>query len=173
MLSILTCYKKEIFWYFKQTGAGIDGADYYSIYRPIVVYCDANGNALEELLLSYKSGTRICHPKPPQYSSEQGDNFNHKIEWDSYHDELPFDYYPRGRIEVHNSQIKIFASPMIVDSEEYRKTVCRAFKYRPDRKDITWIVDRTYYGYVSEEWKGRNDLIDLGEFRWWLDDEYL
>ena len=173
MFTISTSYKKGIFWCFKQTGGGVfDEEDYYGVYRPIVVYCDANGNALEELLFSDKPGARVIHPAPPQYSSKHGDNFNHKLEWGKYGDKLPFNYYPRGRIEVKNGRIKIFASSTIVASEEYKEAVCRAFHYRPDRKDITWIADDSeHYSYVTEEWQGENNLVDAAGLRWWFDEE--
>ena len=155
MFSVSSCYKKGIFWCFKQIGGQLGEEDYYIVYRPIVVYCDEKGNALEELLVSDKYGTHVINPEVPQYSSKHGDNFNHKREWARYGDKLPYNYYPRGRIEVKNGRIKIFASSVIVGSEEYKEAVCRAFYYNPDRKDIIWIADDSErYSYVSEEWQG-------------------
>ena len=69
MFSVSSCYKKGIFWCFKQIGWQLGEEDYYIVYRPIVVYCDEKGNALEELLVSDKYGTHVINPEVPQYSS--------------------------------------------------------------------------------------------------------
>ena len=109
----------------------------------VSVVCDKNGDSQETV----------------QFSSKSGDSFNHRLEWERLDRKITggqsFNYYPRGRIEVKNGRIKIFASSVIVGSEEYKEAVCRAFYYNPDRKDIIWIADDSeHYSYVSEEWQG-------------------
>lgn len=54
-------------------------------------------------------------------SSTGSDNYNHKKVWsclsnDDTHGK-PFDYYPRGRVEIHNGVAKIFHSPHIPQEE--------------------------------------------------------
>lgn len=65
----------------------------------VTVKCDPNGVALE----------------PVEYSSKSGENFNHKAEWDkldrSVTQGLPYNYYPRGRVEIRNAKATVFYSP--------------------------------------------------------------
>lgn len=160
MWSISNCYKKGIFWCYRKSGWS--GETQYCVYNKIIVYCDADGNALEELYYSDKFESRIIRPKAPAYSSKSGENFNHKIEWekiiccteeDKHNLKLPFNYYPRGRIEVKRGKVKIFAGSAVVSNDNYREAICQAFFYKCNRKDITWIADdSSHYSYVSEEY---------------------
>lgn len=158
MWNNVNSYKKGIFWCCKQPVS--TGEMHYIIYYPILVYCDDKGNALEEIEIIYSSGNRIKQLPTPQYSSKKGDNFNHKIEWErhTYHKDSyptnkhPFNYYPRGRIEIHNGKIKIFASPIIVATPGYREAVCAYYQLNEYRNDITWIADNSaHYQYETEE----------------------
>ena len=67
----------------------------------IKVSCDENGNALENA----------------NYSSKSGENFNHKTEWSKLHKDVtkknPYNYYPRGRIEIKNGKATIFFNPVL------------------------------------------------------------
>lgn len=49
------------------------------------------------------------------YGSKSGDNFNHKIEWEkldrSITMELPFNHYPRGRVEIKKGKSTIYLTP--------------------------------------------------------------
>lgn len=59
-------------------------------------------------------GTSI---EPVTYSSKSGNNFNHKSEWacldKSVTGGYPFNYYPRGRVEIKNRKAVIFLNPDI------------------------------------------------------------
>lgn len=50
-----------------------------------------------------------------RYSSKSGDNFNHKIEWQrqdrTVTNGLPYNYYPRGRVEIKNAKAVIYINP--------------------------------------------------------------
>lgn len=65
------------------------------------VACDENGNALEKV----------------NYSSKSGDNFNHKTEWSKLHKSItnnkPYNYYPRGRVEITKGKATIFFNPVL------------------------------------------------------------
>lgn len=67
----------------------------------VSVACDKNGNAKESV----------------QFSSKSGSNFNHKLEWKRLERSVtagcPFNYYPRGRVEVKNGRATIFLNPII------------------------------------------------------------
>lgn len=67
----------------------------------IKVACDENGKALQ----------------PINYSSKSGENFNHKAEWSrlpkSVTNGHPYNYYPRGRVEIKNGKATIFFHPVL------------------------------------------------------------
>lgn len=63
--------------------------------------CDKNGNLKESV----------------QLSSEFGDKFNHKHEWKQLSRKVtrgyPYNYYPRGRVEIKNGKATVFLNPTI------------------------------------------------------------
>ncbi len=50
-------------------------------------------------------------------NSKKGDNYNHRLTWQLLPKELthnkPYNYYPRGRVEIKNNTAKIFISPLL------------------------------------------------------------
>ena len=66
------------------------------------VACDRNGIALETV----------------EYSSKSGDNFNHKVEWEKFPRSItsgyPYNYYPRGRVEIKKNKAKIYLNPILI-----------------------------------------------------------
>ena len=50
-------------------------------------------------------------------NSKKGDNYNHKKTWEQLSkketNNKPFDYYPRGRVEIKNGKAIIYANPNI------------------------------------------------------------
>lgn len=68
------------------------------------VACDESGVTLEET----------------EYSSKSGDNFNHKAEWaklpKSETGGHPYNYYPRGRVEIQKKKVTIYLTP-VLDTE--------------------------------------------------------
>lgn len=67
----------------------------------ISVECDGDGNPKAQAI----------------FSSKSGENFNHKAEWEylnrSITEGRPFNYYPRGRVEIRNGKATIFLNPNI------------------------------------------------------------
>ena len=65
------------------------------------VICDENGNALEAV----------------EYSSKSGDNFNHKAEWARFPRSItnkhPYNYYPRGRVEIKKNKATVYVNPVL------------------------------------------------------------
>lgn len=63
---------------------------------------DEDGNVLE---------------KSDELTSKKGDNFNHKKSWEKLDKwrtrNKPFDYYPRGRVEIRHGKAIIYANPNI------------------------------------------------------------
>ena len=66
------------------------------------VLCDADGVPTESFV---------------DFSAKSGDNFNHKAEWEklsrSVTDGHPFDWFPRGRVEIKRGRAVIYAHPAL------------------------------------------------------------
>lgn len=79
-------------------------------------------------------------------SSTGGDNYNHKRLWStldkSLTDGKPFNYYPRGRVEISNGIVKVFYSPYL-DSNDLRDWVEDVFNLTKSNgiKKIKMIPD--------------------------------
>ena len=108
--------KKGIFWVVR----GDDNTKLISV----SVRCDKDGNLLEDVPMSSKSGK----------------NFNHKQEWSLLdileHRETkgkPFDYYPRGRVEVKSGKVTVFLNPDI-DTESVIGLVKKQFELGDDQE---------------------------------------
>ena len=60
-------------------------------------------------------------------SSKGTDNYNHKNVWNSLLNKItkgkPFDYYPRGRVEISNGKATIYHSPHIPQDELRRQLI--------------------------------------------------
>ncbi len=86
--------KKGIFWY---ANFGEECPELITV----SVACDKNGNSKE----------------PVQFSSKSGDNFNHRLEWEKLDRTVtagqPFNYYPRGRVEIKNGKAIVFLNPIL------------------------------------------------------------
>lgn len=67
--------------------------------------CDNNGTAL----------LPVC------YTSKSGSNFNHKIEWEKLDRSITcghaYNYYPRGRVEIKNGKVTIYANPVLLKED--------------------------------------------------------
>ena len=69
------------------------------------------------------------------FSSKSGKNFNHKKEWSKLDKKVtegyPYNYYPRGRVEIKNGKINIF-----LNTEINRDDVLDAILTTFDLKDV-------------------------------------
>ena len=97
-----TAIYKGVFW-------RIDGA---LVCRK--VRCDENGAPLEHV----------------EFTAKSGENFNHKAEWEklprSVTDGKPYNYYPRGRVEVKRSKATVYLNPQL-NREDVRAQIKREF----------------------------------------------
>ena len=54
-------------------------------------------------------------------NSRKGNNYNHRITWENLEREVtdgkPYNYYPRGRVEIRNRKVTIYAHPDICTRE--------------------------------------------------------
>ncbi len=65
------------------------------------------------------------------FSAKSGENFNHKAEWSKLDKRItrgkPFNYYPRGRVEIKNGKATIFLNPDL-HSEPVIRQIFDAFE---------------------------------------------
>ncbi|NEX01673.1 hypothetical protein SAMN04487829_1278 [Pseudobutyrivibrio sp. NOR37] len=125
--------KKGIFWW------NIVYIDDWSFIRliPVMVECDINGNPIEDVV----------------FSSKSGENFNHKIEWKKQKDsnKYQYNYFPRGRVEIKNGKVRIFANPIVFEDNESKELIIKIFELHDVADKINWISDNSsHYQYVQE-----------------------
>ena len=107
--------------------------------------CDSNGEIDSNFQIS------------PQLSSKDTQNYNHKNLWNSLPkkitNNLSFDYYPRGRVEVHNGVATIYCSPYIA-TEELKDWIIDKFNLNNHNgiKKIKMIADGSnhYHCYLDD-----------------------
>ncbi len=67
----------------------------------VKVTCNESGSAIQKV----------------QYSSKSGENFNHKAEWEQIPHKItkskPYNYYPRGRVEIKNGKATVYLNPAL------------------------------------------------------------
>ncbi len=112
---------------------------------PVKVKCDLSGIALENA----------------QFSSKSGDNFNHEIEWEKRKSLVavcrrhPYNYYPRGRVEIKNGKIRIFANPVIMEEVGAVESIIKAFELEEVKDNISWIADGSkHYRFAIDAMSG-------------------
>ena len=94
--------------------------------------CDMYGNPVSELDFDM--------------SSKNGETYNHRRVWSMLSSKLthnkPFDYYPRGRVQISNGKAIIYLNPNI-DTEEIRDFIIDEFNLieRNGIKKIVFNVD--------------------------------
>lgn len=109
------------------------------------ILSDISGNSLDpELQLNAKSGT----------------TYNHKLVWQQLSRKetfgKPYNYFPRGRIEIHNGIAKIFLNGNI-NTAETLDFLIDEFNLNPHNgiKDIKIIEDNSYHYlcHLDDGWK--------------------
>ena len=78
---------------------------------------DHNSEKPQLITVSVECSASGYSYSPVSYSSKSGDNFNHKIEWQrldrTVTNGMPYNYYPRGRVEIKNGKAIIYINPDI------------------------------------------------------------
>ena len=105
----------------------------------VSVSCDAEGNP----------------DTPAVFTSKAGMNFNHKAEWEkldkSIRGGLPYNYYPRGRVETRKGKVTVYLNPDI-NREDIIQIVFEVFelKQADDIREISVKGDGSqHYRYLS------------------------
>lgn len=111
------------------------------------IECNSEGIPIDGLLLN----------------SKNGETYNHKLLWErlpkSITENKPYNYYPRGRVEIHNGVAKIFCNGNINNSEIIN-FLKNEFNLTPHNriKAIKIITDNSnhYLCYLDDGWKSDN-----------------
>lgn len=102
---------RGIFWI-----TDINNIDNSELYFQIP--CDSYGNLDDEFSMDINR------------SSKSEDNYNHKKVWSTLSSKLtnnkPFNYYPRGRVEINNGKAIVYCSPWL-DIDELKDWVTDKF----------------------------------------------
>ena len=92
--------------------------------------------------------------------AKNGNNYNHKILWSLLSKSLtqnkPFDYFPRGRVEIHNAKAIVYLNPDI-NTEEIQNHIIDGFGLTKETgiESVRVISDGSnHYKYLND--KGEN-----------------
>lgn len=107
------------------------------------VLCDATGLALFNV----------------EYSSKSGDNFNHKIEWEKFKKTVraghSYNFYPRGRVEIRDGDIKIFLSTYFAENSNLLALILKTFELFDENeealKEVKLIFDNSMHYQYGED----------------------
>ncbi len=92
------------------------------IYKGIFWYNPINKKLIVKKVACDKDGVAFEHV---EYSSKSGNNFNHKAEWGKFPKSItrgqPYNYYPRGRVEIKNNKAKVYLNPILICHDQYAK----------------------------------------------------
>ena len=126
---------KGIFW-IKQKEEGR--------FIPITVKaeCDEYGNLLDERV---------------RFSSKSGESFNHQEEWEIFeampggeYRGLPYNYYPRGRVEIKNKKATVYLNPVLC-TEYIKRLIFEKFGLFRDGINVRFVADgSSHYDYTAE-----------------------
>lgn len=99
-------------------------------------------------------------PDNPQlpYNSRKGDSFTHKATWAEAAREQPravrskpWNYFPRGRVEVKASKVTVYHNPAL-SSPEFERTIREAFMLNDEKLSIRFVPDH------SEHYRTKNGI---------------
>ena len=92
--------------------------------------------------------------------SKNGNNYNHKILWSllskSFTGNKPFDYFPRGRVEIRNAKATVYLNPDI-NTDELQSCIISIFGLLKENgiKTVRFVSDgSSHYNYLN--YKGEN-----------------
>ena len=101
--------------------------------------CDRNGNVIGE----------TAYP----LNSKDGSNYNHKNLWAALPKALtlghPFDYFPRGRVEIRNAKATVYLNPDI-NTQKIQSLIVRCFGLTEENaiRSVRFVSDgSTHYQY--------------------------
>lgn len=123
--------RKGIFWV-------VNDSEEYNLLS-IEAECDIEGNSLDSEV---------------EFSSKSGNNFNHRVEWDKLSHSVtkgkPFNYYPRGRVEIKNGKVRIYINPDAYNETVF-KLIIKNFCLEECFNRIRIVIDNSaHYQYAQD-----------------------
>ena len=119
-----------------------------------IFWCDSFGRDSPHLIVvSVKCDADGKSDRPIDFSSKSGQNFNHKAEWQKLSRSVtrgqPFNYYPRGRVEIKNRKAIIYLNPDLNNTVVLNKIIENfELKNQQDLKSIAVKSDgSSHYHY--------------------------
>ena len=119
-----------------------------------IFWCDSFGRDSPHLIVvSVKCDADGKSDRPIDFSSKSGQNFNHKAEWQKLSRSVtrgqPFNYYPRGRVEIKNRKATIYLNPDLSNTVVLNKIIENfELKNQQDLKSIAVKSDgSSHYHY--------------------------
>ena len=104
--------KKGLFW--------VIGDDYDRAILTYAIECDKNGQRIGEV---------------PVYNSKKGDSFSHRQSWaeaaiaqPNRIKNKPWDYFPRGRVEIKDGKATIYFNPILSEWNGFEASVAIEFE---------------------------------------------
>ena len=93
-----------------------------------IFWCDSFGRDSPHLIVvSVKCDADGKSDRPIDFSSKSGQNFNHKAAWQKLSRSVtrgqPFNYYPRGRVEIKNRKAIIYLNPDLNNTVVLNKVI--------------------------------------------------
>lgn len=80
-----------------------------------------------------ENGERFC--ALPVYNSKNGNSFSHERSWRETAKEQPnkinskpWNYFPRGRVEIKNGEAKVYFNPSLIEWKDFEISVMRHFE---------------------------------------------
>lgn len=92
------------------------------------------------------------------YNSRKGNSHTHKNSWGELVlrrkslRKLPWNYFPRGRVEIFGNQVRIFMNPIITEFEDYLGIIKLEFNI-PGYLEVREIIDNSnhYRCFIVDE----------------------
>lgn len=119
-----------------------------------IFWCDSFGcDSPHLIVVSVKCDADGKSDRPIGFSSKSGQNFNHKAEWQKLSRSVtrgqPFNYYPRGRVEIKNRKATIYLNPDLNNTVVLNKIIENfELKNQQDLKSIAVKSDgSSHYHY--------------------------
>jgi len=119
--------------------------------------CDFSKTELIYLPFPTDLNGQIIHPMEFEYNSKDNTSVTHKNSWKDFvsnNKELrnrPWNYFPRGRVEIKNNRANIFINPNILQCPNFEKIIKNAFNLNHPGLSIKIHIDNSsHYNCYSD-----------------------
>lgn len=143
----------EVFDFLEETGEMAKGIFWFTCSFTEENECDFSETELIALPIPCDSNG---HPAETwQFNSKNGTSFTHKATWrqlvHSRKDlrKFPWNYFPRGRVEIRNHKAMIFVNPNIIKCDSYQQRIIEEFHLRNIKVKV--LVDNSVHYYCHAD----------------------